>query len=167
MIIKYMKLLKRKFSKILVAMDGSESSKNAARYATMMAKKNNSELIAIHVLTPDGYAYLFDIPPSDTGSLEELLNISKHVVMNWIDEIKEEQTNNDGNKNMDKRYRLKTEVILATKPIVGEIVDYAEHENIDLIVIGTRGRSGFKKMLLGSVASGVVTYASCPVLVVK
>ena len=162
-----MKLLKRKFSKILVAMDGSESSKDAARYATMMAKKNNSDLIAIHVLTPDGYAYLFDIPPSDAGSLEELLNISKHVVMNWIDEIKEEeQTNNDGNKNMDE-LRLKTEVILATKPIVGEIVDYAERENIDLIVIDSRGRTGLKKMLLGSVASGVVTYASCPVLVVK
>jgi nucleotide-binding universal stress UspA family protein len=162
-----MKLLKRKFSKILVAMDGSESSKDAARYATMIAKKNNSDLIAIHVLTPDGYAYLFDIPPSDAGSLEELLNISKHVVMNWIDEIKEEeQTNNDGNKNIDE-LRLKTEVILATKPIVGEIVDYAERENIDLIVIGSRGRTGLKKMLLGSVASGVVTYASCPVLVVK
>jgi nucleotide-binding universal stress UspA family protein len=159
--------MKRKFSKILVAMDGSESSKDAARYAIMMAKKNNSELIAIHILTPDGYAYLFDIPPSDAGSLEELMNISRHVVMNWIDEIKEEeQTNNDGNKNMDK-VRLKTEAMLATKPIVGEIVDYAERENIDLIVIGTRGRSGLKKMLLGSVASGVVTYASCPVLVVK
>ena len=159
--------MKRKFSKILVAMDGSESSKNAARYATMMAKKNNSELIAIHILTPDGYAYLFDIPPSDAGSLEELMNISRHVVMNWIDEIKEEeQTNNDGNKNMDE-LRLKTEVILATKSIIGEIVDYTERENIDLIVIGSRGRTGLKKMLLGSVASGVVTYASCPVLVVK
>jgi nucleotide-binding universal stress UspA family protein len=159
--------MKRKFSKILVAMDGSESSKDAARYAIMMAKKNNSELIAIHILTPDGYAYLFDIPPSDAGSLEELMNISRHVVMNWIDEIKEEeQTNNDGNKNMDK-IQLKTEVIRATKPIVGEIVDYAERENIDLIVIGTRGRTGLKKMLLGSVASGVVTYATCPVLVVK
>ena len=161
--------MKRKFSKILVAMDGSESCKDSARYATMMAKKNNSELIAIHILTPDGYAYLFDIPPSDAGSLEELMNISRHVVMNWIDEIKEEeeeQTNNDGNKNMDK-IQLKTEVIRATKPIVGEIVDYAERENINLIVIGTRGRTGLKKMLLGSVASGVVTYATCPVLVVK
>ena len=47
------------------------------------------------------------------------------------------------------------------------IVDYAEENNIDLIVIGTRGRSGFKKLLLGSVASHVVTYAHCPVLVVK
>jgi nucleotide-binding universal stress UspA family protein len=46
-------------------------------------------------------------------------------------------------------------------------LEYAEEENIDLIVLGTKGRSGFKKLLLGSVASGVVTYAHCPVLVVK
>ena len=51
--------------------------------------------------------------------------------------------------------------------IAGGIVDYAEENNIDLIIIGTRGRSGFKKLLLGSVASHVVTYAHCPVLVVK
>jgi len=51
--------------------------------------------------------------------------------------------------------------------INGGIVDFAEENNIDLIVIGTRGRSGFKKLLLGSVASHVVTYAHCPVLVVK
>lgn len=44
---------------------------------------------------------------------------------------------------------------------------YAEKENVDLIVVGTRGRSGFKRLLLGSIASGVVTYAHCPVLVVK
>jgi nucleotide-binding universal stress UspA family protein len=48
------------------------------------------------------------------------------------------------------------------------IVDYAEQENIDLIVVGTRGKIGLKKMLLGSVASGVViTCAICPVLVMK
>jgi nucleotide-binding universal stress UspA family protein len=49
----------------------------------------------------------------------------------------------------------------------GAIVSYADKENIDLIVIGTRGRSGFSKKLLGSVALGVVTHASCPVIVVK
>jgi nucleotide-binding universal stress UspA family protein len=38
---------------------------------------------------------------------------------------------------------------------------------VDLIVIGSRGRSGFKKLLLGSTASGVVTYATCPVFIVK
>ncbi|MFY9964391.1 MAG: universal stress protein [Nitrososphaeraceae archaeon] len=48
------------------------------------------------------------------------------------------------------------------------IVDYVQANNIDLIVVGTRGgRSGLKRVLLGSVASGVVTYSSCPVLATK
>ena len=47
------------------------------------------------------------------------------------------------------------------------IVTYAEQNNIDIIVMGTRGRSGFKKMLLGSTALGVLTYAHCPVMIVK
>jgi nucleotide-binding universal stress UspA family protein len=59
------------------------------------------------------------------------------------------------------------QVIATDTSIVGAIVEYAEREKIDLIVIGTRGRSGFKKLLLGSVPSGVVTYATCPVMVVK
>jgi nucleotide-binding universal stress UspA family protein len=42
-----------------------------------------------------------------------------------------------------------------------------EQNNIDIIVMGTRGRSGFKKMLLGSTAVGVLTYAPCPVMIVK
>jgi nucleotide-binding universal stress UspA family protein len=47
------------------------------------------------------------------------------------------------------------------------MLEYVEEHNINLIVVGTRGRSGIKKMLLGSVASGLVTYASCPILVIK
>ena len=47
------------------------------------------------------------------------------------------------------------------------IINYAESEGVDLIVMGTRGRSGFKRILLGSVASGVLSYAHCPVLTVR
>jgi nucleotide-binding universal stress UspA family protein len=64
--------------------------------------------------------------------------------------------------------KLKSEIIEDPISRVGSaIVTYAERENVDLIVIGSRGRTGFKKMLLGSVASDVVTYAHCPVMVVK
>jgi nucleotide-binding universal stress UspA family protein len=69
-------------------------------------------------------------------------------------------------KANEKNIQIKTEIISFIN-IAGAIVDYAEENNIDLIVIGTRGRSGFKKLLLGSVASHVVTYAHCPVLVIK
>jgi nucleotide-binding universal stress UspA family protein len=56
---------------------------------------------------------------------------------------------------------------MAKRSAISTMLDYAEEQNINLIVVGTRGRSCIKKMLLGSVASGLVTYASCPVLAVK
>ena len=74
---------------------------------------------------------------------------------------------NEGEKYLDKvkvkanekDVQIKTEII-SSKDTSGGILDFAD--NIDLIVIGTRGRSGFKRLLLGSVASHVVTYAHCP-----
>ena len=62
---------------------------------------------------------------------------------------------------------LKTQIISTGESPIKEIVEFANHEEVDLIVVGTRGRSGIKKMLLGSTASGVVTYAHCPVLIGK
>jgi nucleotide-binding universal stress UspA family protein len=51
--------------------------------------------------------------------------------------------------------------------VVEAIVSFAEERRVDLIVLGTRGQSGFKKLLMGSVSSGVVTHAHCSVLVVR
>jgi nucleotide-binding universal stress UspA family protein len=65
------------------------------------------------------------------------------------------------------KVQVKTDVIDSSLSVVAAIVNYADREKAELIVIGTRGRSGVSKMLLGSVASGVITYAPCPVLVVK
>jgi nucleotide-binding universal stress UspA family protein len=48
-----------------------------------------------------------------------------------------------------------------------EIIRYAQEKEVDLIVVGTKGRSGMSKVLLGSVASKVVTYSPCSVLVVR
>jgi nucleotide-binding universal stress UspA family protein len=62
---------------------------------------------------------------------------------------------------------LKTELINSQMSIDGTIIEYAESEDVDLIIMGTRGRSGFKKLLLGSTASAVVTYSPCPVMIVK
>jgi len=70
-------------------------------------------------------------------------------------------------KANDNKIKLRMEFIIDPMSIVGAIVEYAERENIDLLVIGSRGLTGFKKLLIGSVASGVVTYAHCPVMVVK
>ena len=58
-------------------------------------------------------------------------------------------------------------IIISASSIVGEIIEFADKEKVDLIILGTRGRTGFKKLLLGSVAEGVVTHSSCPVMVVR
>ena len=70
-------------------------------------------------------------------------------------------------KAVEKNVGVKTDIIVSVTSVIKEIADYAKKNNIDVIVVGSRGMSGFKKMLLGSVASGVVTFAHCPVIVVK
>jgi nucleotide-binding universal stress UspA family protein len=78
----------------------------------------------------------------------------------WFDEIKE--------KANEKNVRVsKTELIGTSTSIEAAIVDYAEKSDIDLLVLSTKGYSGIKKLLLGSVASAVLTYAHCPVMVIR
>jgi nucleotide-binding universal stress UspA family protein len=145
-----------KFSKILVAADGSEASNHAVDYGIEIARKYNSDLTALHVILSD--VTLFgSVPPAH-------MNEIKNEAQKYLDKIREKYyKSNDDNNN---QIQLRTELITSASA-VGGILGFAEKENIDLIVIGTRGRSGFKKLLLGSVASGVVTYAHCPVLVIK
>ena len=147
-------------SKIMVGIDGSEESVNASDYAIAIAKRHNAELIAINVLTSDiGYAYSSPGVESPPLTIREIILLAEDEVKKWFDDIKE--------KADKSGIRFRSEIIRAKRSTVSTILDYAEEQNINLIAVGTRGRSGIKKMLLGSVASGLVTYAACPVLVVK
>lgn len=158
---------KGKFSRILVGIDGSQPSMDAAEYALTMAKKDNAELIVIHVLSAkSGYEHtpqplLFGLPATPS-SVNDIIQTSKEEAQRWLNKVKEQQLDDE---NIE--VKLKTEVILASTPIAAELVDYAQEENVDLIVVGTKGRSGFKRLLLGSTASGVVTHAHCSVMIVK
>jgi nucleotide-binding universal stress UspA family protein len=147
-------------SKIMVGIDGSRESVNAADYAIAVAKRHNAELIAVNVLTSDiGYAYSSPGVESPPLTIREIILLAEDEVKKWFDDIKEK---------VDKiGIRFRSEIIMAKRSVISTMLDYAEEQNINLIVVGTRGRSGIKKMLLGSVASGLVTYAACPVLVVK
>ena len=147
-------------SKIMVGIDGSKESINAADYAIAIAKRHNAELIAVNVLTSDiGYAYSSPGVESPPLTIREIILLAEDEVKKWFDEIKE--------KADKSGIRFRSEIIMAKRSTVSTILDYAEEQNINLIAVGTRGRSGIKKMLLGSVTSGLVTYAACPVLVVK
>ena len=140
-----------RFSKILVAIDGSHESMEAARYSISLSQEYNAELYALHIVRSD--VDLFG--PHDTSEYTIRMRNEAEKYLNKVRLTADE-------KNM----QIKSEIISSTN-IAEAIVDYAEEKNFKLIVIGTRGRSGFKKLLLGSVASSVVTYAHCPVLVVK
>jgi nucleotide-binding universal stress UspA family protein len=153
---------KDRFSRILIALDGSEPSMKATEYGIEMAKKsNNSQLIALHVIHSQiKYLYSSNVATLVTSStIDTIVDTAKQEAQKWLTKIKELADLNE--------VKLKVEFIVDPASVVGAIVDYAERENIDLIIIGSRGLSGFKKLLLGSTTSGVVTYAHCPVLVVK
>jgi nucleotide-binding universal stress UspA family protein len=155
-------MLTNPFQKILVCIDGSDKSLEAAEYSISVAKKMNAQLIILNVLETEPWYY--GEKAYEWGSFEELNKAyenEKAKIQKILDGIKEEA------KMVD--IESKTEILMVprTQGTINPILEYAEDEEIDLIVVGTRGRTGFKKMLLGSVASGVVTYAHCPVIVVK
>ena len=149
--------IKGRFSTILIGIDGSESSIDAADYAIEMAKKDGAQVIALTVNRIPLSSYGLATPQDEVKQSKE--NEEMQEFKEWLDKINQNAKQNS--------VQLKTEIINSQMSVEAAIVEYAESEGVDLIVIGTRGNSGIKNMLLGSIASGVVKYATCPVMVVK
>ena len=149
--------IKGRFSTILVGIDGSESSIDAADYAIEMAKKDGAQLIALTVNRIPLSSYGLATPQEEVKQSKD--NEEMQEFKEWLDKISQNAKQNS--------VQLKKEIINSQMSVEAAIVEYAESEGVDLIVIGTRGNSGIKNMLLGSIASGVVKYATCPVMVVK
>jgi nucleotide-binding universal stress UspA family protein len=154
--------LDKKITKILIGIDGSDSSLNAAKYAIDLSKKFNSEIILLSIVPSkihhgDSSGVFGMVSPS---YLSDYRKEAEEWFKEFIDQVKD-------NESFDIEKRIITDVITSPFSIAASILNYAEERNVDLIIIGTRGNSGLKKMLLGSVASDVVTYSYCPVLVIK
>ena len=141
--------------KILLPIDGSDTSLKAAKYAVKIAKQEKAELVCIHVVgTP---TYLTEYRSTFLGPTyyEEARKLAEA----WFGRVMEIARK----EGVD----VKTDLLVDVASVVDTIVNCATNENFDLIVMGTRGRTGLKRFLLGSVASGVVVHAECPVLVVR
>jgi nucleotide-binding universal stress UspA family protein len=149
--------IKGRFSTIVVGIDGSESSIDAADYAIEMAKKDGAQLIALTVNRIPLSSYGLATPQEEVKQSKD--NEEMQEFKEWLDKISQNAKQNS--------VQLKKEIINSQMSVEAAIVEYAESEGVDLIVVGTRGNSGIKNMLLGSIASGVVKYATCPVMVVK
>ena len=92
------------------------------------------------------------------------LERNRKEAQEWLDKVGKLTSQKSNDDNSDIQFKSKIEESMS---VAGTIVDYAENQNIDLIVVGSRGRSGFTKLLLGSAASTVLTCATCNVLVTK
>ena len=155
-------MLTKRFQKILVCIDGSDKSIEAAYCSISIAKKTKAQLVILNVLETQPWFY--GEKAYEWGSPEKLNKVYENEMAKIqviLDDITE--------KAKVAGITSKTKILISPRieGTVKPIVNYAEEEEIDLIVVGTRGRTGIKKLLLGSVANGVVTYAHCAVIVVK
>jgi nucleotide-binding universal stress UspA family protein len=147
-----------KFKNILVPLDGSQYSLKALEYAYLMAKGFNAKLTSLYVI-PSSIRYNSLLNKENAeinSSFKQIIQVSYIEAQKWLKGITQKRD-----------IEIVTEVIIAEESIVSEIIEFAERKKIDLIIMGTMGRTGFKKILLGSVASAVVTYSHCPVLVIR
>ena len=142
------------FKKILVGYDGSEVSKKALYKAIDLAKLTNGELHIVGVVRPFEFAAVDFILPEEIEEYEKE-EISKE------EKFLREALDIARGQGMDAKTK-----VLEGEP-AEELMDYADNNGCDLIVVGHRGVGGFKRMILGSTASNLVKYANQSVLVVK
>lgn len=142
------------FTKILVPTDFSRHSDNALRIAADLSRRYGAPVSLLHVwkseyISIPGDACLYD--PSDHPQLNEkffkLLELAK--------------------AELQSAGATVAETALIEGAAVKEIVRFAEEGHFDLIVMGSHGRSGIERVLLGSVAEHVVRHAGCAVLAVR
>lgn len=143
------------FQNILVPWDGSKYSNHAFKVALDLAKKYDSKLTVIHCIEGGEYR-----GPWYTDSM-------------YSNAIRKKQTKiakTEINKLVSQAKNLNISLssdILITDSTVKQLVTYSKSKKIDLVVMGSHGLTGWKKLLLGSVANGVSQQVHCPVLIVK
>lgn len=143
--------------RILVPLDGSEFSFRAAKYAINLARLTDGEIICVHAV-PD-LPYTEYVGPRIVSVTRYIDEAKKHSEA-WYSRVKAMAA-------IPKSVKVKVDTIFNLPSVAEAIIMYAAEQKADLIVIGTRGRGGLKRLVLGSVASGVVAHGGCPVLVVR
>ncbi|HUK28719.1 MAG TPA: universal stress protein [Candidatus Acidoferrales bacterium] len=143
------------FERILVAVDGSAFSDRALACAADIAKKYSAKLIILHVILRRFYA----VTPSEAGVLATTVYV-KELEVEGKEIIKraDEYTKNSG---------VDYECKLVQGVPADEIVKVGQVENVNLIIVGSRGLTEVRAFLQGSVSDKVSHHAKCPTLIVK
>ena len=138
--------------RVLCPTDFSECAEHALKYAIELARRFESKLYLLHVLDTRVYGHLEPFA-STVWSIYD----AKEQAAKGIAEIIPEQ----------ERKALHSESQIREGTPFVEIIKFAREAEIDLIVLGTHGRTGLSHMLMGSVAEKVVRKAPCPVLTIR
>ena len=146
----------------MVSLDDSEVAMKAADYALSISKGLNAELIAIHVVRSEDAMVATNslIENLDTLTTEDsILQKVKDDAEKWFSTIRAKGSANG--------ISLRAGLVVSSVEEDEAIVNYAERENVDLIVIGESEKSGLKQRLHGTTASEVATQTKHSVLIVK
>ncbi|MBE6517412.1 MAG: universal stress protein [Thermoplasmata archaeon] len=138
------------FTKILVPTDGSEFTKAAIRQAVELAKVTGGSITALYVIDQTVFG---NVPiDSSVNAIYDMMDKEGHNATAFVKSLGEEN-------GIDV-----SEIVVSGSPVKA-IVEASK--DFELIVMGTLGRTGFAKFMMGSVAEKVVRFAKCPVMVVK
>ena len=145
------------FKHILLATDGSQASQHAAALAVDLARSQGAKLMAIYVIDPYPYMMMGEVNPY---GLQAYMSAAQEVAAQAhaaVDELCKQ-----GATPVPLQVRLIENVAAASG-----ILECAQEAGADLIVVGSHGRSGIMRLMLGSVASRVVAESKVPVLVAR
>ncbi len=143
------------FKNILVAIDGSRYATMAASEAIGIAKKNNGKLIVLAVV------------PSESMQPMDIVHSQMPRDVIAEKELKEAEKNAKAVKEAARKEGVAVEAFIMGGKPSDAIVQTAKEKNADIIMLGSHGKTGIDKLLMGSVAERVIVLASCAVLVVK
>ncbi len=141
-----------KLTSIMFPTDFSESSDSALGYASVLAAETGATLHIVHV-ADDSPAYFAGY--GGFANVPDLPSVIEKEMRAKLEQVKPSQTG------------VKVQRHYLTGAPDSEIAAFADREKVDLIIMGTHGRTGVSRVLMGSVAEGVLRKAACPVLTVK
>jgi len=138
------------FSRILVAVDGSESAKKAFAKSVFLAQKCNSKLYVVNVVLDWEYG-------GDSAATFELIDELRTKGTELLEQCKKQALQSN----------VQVETVLEQGDYAHEIIEVAKRKDCELIIMGSRGMSPIKELMLGSISLKVMHHASCPVMVVR
>jgi nucleotide-binding universal stress UspA family protein len=141
---------------VLIATDGSQRSIRAAQRASELLQPAD-QVTLLTVLT--------EVPGDDAGGIEGSVYSAEEQEALWNEEMAE--ANDELSRTAGVLSATKVEKRIEAGDVAQTVVRIAEEKHVDVIVVGSHGRTGLERLFLGSVSEHIVRHAHCPVLVVR